>query len=233
MDVEGCALPEDRRYDLENDVWIRQLDDGGIAEVGVTASIAAFAGRFHALSFRPVEGRIARGRSVATVESTRYTGAVRLPVDGTIAARNDEVLRRPRWLNDDPYGRGWVVRLREVDPAEVMRWTREAQDVREALRQRIAELRIRCYPAVPDAELYEIGVECSAILARVDQEVARLEPEGVLLLVTDDPTSPIELVRWSDRTGHAILAHRRDGGLEHFLLRRERDPRPRRPAPRV
>lgn len=229
MEVEGCALPEDRRYDLEHDVWIKVAPDGRTAEVGLTASIVAFAGRFHALTYRPIEGRVLRGRSVATVESTRYTGAVRLPVDGTIAARNPEVAARPKWLNDSPYDRGWVVRITEFDAPEVGRWTREAAEVRDELARRITEQRIRCYPAAPDAELYEVGAECSAILARVDEELGRLDPEGILLLVTDDPTSPIELVRWSDRTGHTVLAHRLEGKLHHFLLRRERDPQPRRP----
>ena len=36
--------------------------------------------------------------------------------------------------------------------------------------------------------------------------------------MTDDPTSPIEMVRWTDQTGHAVLAHRREGDLHQFLV---------------
>lgn len=80
MEVDGCPLPEDRLYDLENDVWWANDPEGGTARVGVLGTLSAFAGPFRALTFRPVEGAVGRGRSVATVESTRYTGAVRMPV---------------------------------------------------------------------------------------------------------------------------------------------------------
>ncbi len=227
MDVEGCPLPEDRRYDLEHDVWLKADPDTGLYELGLLKSLSAFAGRITALTYRPVSGPLARGRSVATVESVRYTGAVRLPVEAEVRERNLALPLHPKRLNDDPYGTGWVARVRVVDIEEVPRWTREAEEVREALAARIRELRIRCYAAFPDAELYEVGAECAAVLARVDEALAQISPTEVLLLVTDDPTSPIELVRWSDRTGHTILGHDREGSLHRFLLRREADPRPR------
>lgn len=226
MDVQGCALPEDRRYDLEQDVWLRLLPDG-TAEMGLVASLVAFAGRFQSLSFRPVSGRLDRGRSVATVESFRYTGAVRLPVTAEILERNTDLTDRPKLLNDDPYGRGWVVRVRPVDLKEVEAQTQEAAQVADALARRIEALHIRCYPASPDVELFEIGAECQAVLARLDEEVGRRSAGDVILLVTDDPTSPIEMVRWQDRSGHAVLAHRREANLHHFLVRKEADPHPR------
>jgi TusA-related sulfurtransferase len=49
----------------------------------------------------------------------------------------------------------------------------------------------------------------------------------VVLLVVDDPTAPIEMTRWSDRTGYPILEARRADGLLHFLVRKVADPRPR------
>src|SRR5579859_415769 len=159
MEVDGCALPEDRRYDLENDVWLKLGPGDREAEVGLLASLASFAGRFHSVRYRPITGRVGRGRSVATVESIRYTGAVRLPVEGDLLARNPSIEARPKLLNDDPYGRGWVVRIAVAEPGDVARYTAEAAQVRDALARRIDELRIRCYPAAPDVELYEIGAE--------------------------------------------------------------------------
>lgn len=228
MDVEGCLLPEDRLYDLDADVWFRWEPDGVTGTVGILGSLASFAGRFTALTYRPVEGTIARGRSVATIESVRFTGAVRLPVDARLIDRNRALPARPKLLNDAPFGEGWVVRVAPTDPASVGERLLPADRVRDGLREKIAALKIRCYPAAPDVELYEIGAECSAILARLDDEVARIAPGEVILLVTDDPTSPIELVRWSDRTGHAVLAHRVEDRLQHFLIRREANPVPRR-----
>lgn len=228
MDVEGCALPEDRLYDLESDVWLRPEEGGASATVGVTGALASFAGRFQSVTYRAVDGVIERGRSVATVESIRFTGAVRMPVAGTIVARNDAIVHRPKLLNDEPFGSGWVVKITPSRPDEAPRVLESAGQVRERFAARVRDLHIRCYPAAPDVELYEIGAECAAILARVDEELAPRAAGDVLLLVTDDPTSPIEMVRWSDRTGHQVLAHRVEDRLHHFLIRRAAQPRPRR-----
>lgn len=228
MDVEGCSLPEDRLYDLEQDVWFRWESGGRIGVLGILGSLASFAGRFTTVTFRPVDGPLAPGRSVATIESVRFTGAVRLPIEAQIVERNAALITRPKLLNDAPFSEGWVVRVAPTDPSSVEGRLAPADRVRDALKEKIAALKIRCYPAAPDVELYEIGAECSAILARLDDEIARIPPGDVILLVTDDPTSPLELVRWSDRTGHPVLAHRVEDRLQHFLIRREANPVPRR-----
>ncbi|MCI4340747.1 MAG: hypothetical protein L3J73_05745 [Thermoplasmata archaeon] len=229
MDVEGCPLPDDRWYDIENGVWLLpSADDGATARFGLIASLGAFAGRFLSIQYRPITGSIERGRSLATLESVRFTGAVRVPVTATVLARNPEVVASPKLLNNDPYGAGWVALLRLNDPTEPDRWLQRSTEAAGPLAAQIRERHVRCYPAVPDVELYEIGAECAAVLARLDEEVQRIAPGEVVLLVTDDPTSPIEMVRWSDRTGHRVLARRTEDRLEHFLVRREADPRPRR-----
>lgn len=228
MEVAGCPLPEDRLYDLEHDVWWAADPEGGTARLGILGTLSAFAGPIHSLTFRPIEGSVGRGRSVATVESTRFTGAVRVPVDAVLVGRNDEVVRRPRLLNDDPYGEGWVARVRAARPEDPGRLLETAPAIAARLEERIRALRIHCWPATPDLELHEIGLECSAVLTKLNEELAARAPGDAILLVTDDPTSPIEMVRWSDQTGHPVLAHRKEGTLHHFLVRKEADPKPRR-----
>ncbi|MCI4330606.1 MAG: hypothetical protein L3K19_02010 [Thermoplasmata archaeon] len=228
MDVDGCPLPDDRLYDIERDVWLKPDPADGTATLGVTSVLASFAGRFVSIGFRPIEGVQALGRSVATVESVRYTGAVRLPVDAEVVERNRSLEARPRTINDAPYEQGWIARIRPFEPVRPGSGLAPAPEVREALRRKVAEWRVHCYPAMPDQELYEIGAECQAILARLDEALQQRPPGEVTLLVTDDATSPLEMVRWSDRTGHSVLHHRVDGNLHHFLVRREERPVPRR-----
>ena len=230
MDVLGCALPEDRLYDLEQEVWWQDDDAGGTARVGLLATVGAFAGPLRELSFRPVTGPLTRGRSVATVESTRYTGAVRLPVDAEVVERNPAVRERPRLINDRPYADGWIVRVRPVRATDPISLLAPAPVIRAGLEEVIRSRRVHCWPLTPETELVEVGVECTAVLARLDEEVARRAPGEALLLVTDDPTSPIEMVRWSDRSGQAVLAHRTEGSLHQFLVQRVEHPTPRRPS---
>lgn len=228
VEVEGFVVPDDLLYDVENDVWLRLEADERSATVGLTASLVSFAGRFTHVSFRPVEGLLPKGRSLGTVESIRFTGAVRMPVDGSILERNETLRTRPRLLNDSPYEAGWVARIAPTAPGRLTEELATADRAREAIQRKIREMRIRCYPASPDLEVYEIGAECAAILSRLDDELARRAGGDVLLLVTDDPTSPIEMVRWQDRSGHTVLQHRVEGNLHHFLIRREAHPKPRR-----
>jgi glycine cleavage system H protein len=221
-------MPDDRLYDLERDVWLQVHDGGPSATLGVTALLGGFAGRFVAVGFRPVEGRVAAGRSIATIESLRFTGAVRLPVDAEVIERNVALTARPKTLNDAPYGEGWVARLRLQGPIRASDPLAAPAALRAQVQAKIAEWHVRCYPAIPDQELYEIGAECQAVLARLDEVLPLRPPGDVTLLVTDDATSPIEMVRWADRTGHTLLHHRVEGSLHHFLVRREAAPVPRR-----
>jgi glycine cleavage system H lipoate-binding protein/TusA-related sulfurtransferase len=231
MEIAGCAVPDDRLYDLEHEVWWKPEAGRGTALLGVMATFASFAGPFRELVFRPVEGTVGRGRSVATVESFRLTGAVRLPLDAEIVERNPEVARRPRLLNDDPYSGGWIVRVRPTRPVEATDPLEPLEAIAARLEERIRDRRIRCWPRTPEVELSEIGLECSAVLVKLNEEVARRGAGEAVLLVTDDPTSPIEMVRWSDQTGHPVIAHRREGDLHQFLVQKAASPVPRRPRP--
>jgi|HubBroStandDraft_1064217.scaffolds.fasta_scaffold00791_16 glycine cleavage system H protein len=226
VEIGGCTVPEDRLYDLENEVWYQPEGTDGVARVGLLGPLVWFAGRFQSVTFRPVEGPIAQGRSVATVESQRYTGAVRLPLDAEVIERNSSIVARPRLLNDAPYDDGWVVRVRPT--GGVPPGLETAAAIQERLTERIRERHIRCWPITPDLEIYEIGIECSAVLTMLNEELARSAAGTAILMVTDDPTSPIEMERWADQTGHTILAKRREGNLHQFMVRKEARPTPKR-----
>lgn len=228
MNVDDCELPDDCLVDLEHEVWWRWLPDGRSARIGVLATLAAFAGAFREVSFRPLAGSVGKGRSVATVASVRFTGAVRAPVEAELLETNPELLRRPRLLNDRTYTEGWVARLRPVRPDEPARLLERPEAARARLEATIRERRIRCWPKLPELELVEVGTECAAVLVRLNEEIARRAPGETVLLVSDDPTSPIEMVRWSDRSGHPVLAQRREGVLYQFLVERAAHPTPRR-----
>ncbi|MCI4323235.1 MAG: hypothetical protein L3K03_04345 [Thermoplasmata archaeon] len=230
MDLHGCPFPDDCRYVVEEGVWIREGPSGEEWTLGLVAPMVAFVGRLLSLRYRPLNRSVLAGQSLATLESVRATGAIRLPVDGTITERNFALSEHPKLVNDSPYDRGWIARFRPAVPAAA-RALPDGAAARDLLEAFVLERKVQCYAAFPDAEMIEIGSECSAILARLDDELARRRPEEVVLLVSDDPTSPMEMVRWSDRTGHPVLEHRAEGGLHRFLVRKEPHPRPRLRSP--
>lgn len=226
MEVEDCPLPEDRWYDRNLEGWLKPEPDGS-AQIGMTASWAAFLGRILRVEFRRPEGVPTRGWSVATVEATRTTVAFRLPLDAEILATNPLLREHPRRINDAPYGEGWIARVRPRRPAEPEVGLATAAEIRELLIEQIHRLRIQCWPIPPEREMVEIGLECSAIFAKLDEELSGLAPGEAVVLVTDDPTSPIEIARWTDRTGHQLRTARRADGLFKFLVQKSERPTPR------
>ncbi len=229
MEIAGCPIPEDRLYDLEHFVWARaEAERPEVYTLGLVAPFAAFIGPVASIAYRPLAPSLAAGRSLGLIETARFTGAVRLPFDAAVLEVNGELPAHPRWLNDDPYGRGWVARVRPTGPRPPP-GLESAERIRDRLAAWIERGHVRCWPQTPDRKMFEIGVECSAILAQLNDELARQPAGTALLLVTDDPTAPIEMERWSDQTGHALLAKRHDGNLFEFLVRKEERPVPRIP----
>jgi TusA-related sulfurtransferase len=90
----------------------------------------------------------------------------------------------------------------------------------EKIRSQIRELRVRCFKAFPDYEMWEIGVECAAVLVRLNELVNQIPTNEVVHIISDDPTADIEMVRWSDQTGQQVLESRPEGKLTHFIVRK-------------
>ncbi|EQD71978.1 Glycine cleavage system H protein, partial [mine drainage metagenome] len=217
----------DRWYDRSLELWLRPEPDG-TARIGMTASWSAFLGRILRIEYRTPRGIPVQGWSLATIESRRTTVPFRLPLDAEILAANPLLREHPRRINDDPYGDGWIALLRPQRPFEPEIGLSTAAEIREALAEQIRTRHIQCWPIPPEQEMVEIGLECSAIFARLDETLARLAPGEAIVLVTDDPTSPIEIARWTDRTGHRVRATRRAEGLYKFLVEKAARPAPRR-----
>lgn len=219
MKIENCEFPDDLLYDRDGLVWARPGDGGGVV-VGITSIYAAVAGRPSKVTAKSPGTSVAKGAAIGFLESGKYFGPIRSPVHGVLRDINPKVLASPRRLTEDIYGEGWFARLQpsslEQDKNELV----ALPAGRELLSKQIAALRVRCFAAFPDHEMFEIGIECSAILVKLNELLAGIPPGEVVHLVTDDPTAPIEMVRWSDQTGQPVIDERREGSLFHFLVRK-------------
>ena len=120
--VRGCELPEGLSYHIDNNVWVQQ-DEDGIVTIGMTAYGAALAGKIVAFTPKKIGKRVKKDKSCATVESGKWVGPAKSPVAGDIVAINDEVLKRPGLINDDPYGGGWLVKIQPDD------WANESAEL--------------------------------------------------------------------------------------------------------
>lgn len=111
--VCGCNLPEDLYYLVEKHVWARR--DGDVVTVGLTDVAQHLAKTFVSVTLKAAGKTVAKGKSLATAESSKWVGPVPNPIAGEIVEVNDAVARRPALLNEDPYGEGWIARVRPTD----------------------------------------------------------------------------------------------------------------------
>lgn len=111
--VNNCNLPEDLLYVIEKHTWARK--EGDLVTVGMTDVAQNLAKSIIAVTLKKPGRSVARGRNIATVESGKWVGPVPAPVTGEIAEVNSELETSPGLINSDPYGAGWVARLRPSD----------------------------------------------------------------------------------------------------------------------
>jgi glycine cleavage system H protein len=217
--IGSCRFADDVLYDVGSDTWAR-FEDDGTATIGVDTILIWLAGRLEKVSFKPVGTIIEKGKSLGSIEGPRHFDTVKSPITGRILKVNGALSATPGLLDRDPYGEGWFAVLQPLRREEELAWVKPASLSREALASRIAELNVRCFAEFPDYEMYEIGTECSAVLVRLDESLAGSQPGTVVHIVSDDPSSELEMIRWSDRTGNQVLETRREGNLVHYIVKK-------------
>ncbi len=116
-DVRGCNIPEDLLYWPEKHVWCRVEDDSSVT-VGVTDVAQNLAQGILSAMPKAVGRPSKRGRSLGTIESSKWVGPVTSPCTGEILETNPLLATDPGVVNRDPYGEGWFVRIQPSNWAE-------------------------------------------------------------------------------------------------------------------
>ena len=112
--VRGCELPDDLLYDVENNMWYREESDGTVT-AGMTAVALALAGQLVAVTPRKAGRGVQAGKSCATIESGKWVGPAKLAFDAEVAVVNDALVADPKLANAEPYGNGWLLRVKPAD----------------------------------------------------------------------------------------------------------------------
>lgn len=218
MLVDNCEFPSSAYFDVENDVWLKEIGPSR-CRVGITSVLLFLAGRLKKIGLKTELKKVDAGQMIGSIESGRYFGAVRSPVRGEISAFNLELLKEPRPVIESPYEEGWFAEIVGYDESSLSRlYLGEA--ARPKLEARIKELKVKCLRALPDEEMFSIGTECATTLANLSELVSDKPTGFVVHLVTDDPTASIEMVRWIDQTWNELVEERKEDKLFHFLVRK-------------
>jgi len=116
MEIQGYHMPEDLYYE-ENHFWVRE--EGDLLLMGMDDFAQKMAGEIVYVQL-PDEGKaLKKGKRFAKIESGKWLGKVYAPVDGELAAVNEELEINPGLINEDCYGKGWMYKIRPANPSDI------------------------------------------------------------------------------------------------------------------
>ncbi|HNW94705.1 MAG TPA: glycine cleavage system protein GcvH [Anaerolineaceae bacterium] len=110
-------FPQELKY-AQTDEWVKL--ENGIATVGISDYAQDALGDIVYFEFSVEVGdHVQAGGQLGQVDSAKASSEVMLPVSGVVTEINEAILDEVEILNDDPYGKGWLLRIKVDDPAEL------------------------------------------------------------------------------------------------------------------
>jgi glycine cleavage system H protein len=109
-------VPSDLKYTREHE-WAKQ--EGGRVRVGITAFAQEQLGDVVFVELPKIGTRVRASQTFGVVESVKAVSDLFAPVSGEVVEVNAELAQKPETVNQDPYGRGWML---VVTPADAKEW---------------------------------------------------------------------------------------------------------------
>src|SRR5215471_4842140 len=110
------GYPANFRYTKEHE-WVNV--EGGVATIGITDYAQTELGDVVFAELPKVGAKLEAGKSFGNVESVKAVSEIYAPVAGEVSATNDELTKTPELLNSDPHGKGWMVKVKLANAAEI------------------------------------------------------------------------------------------------------------------
>ncbi|VVB85886.1 Glycine cleavage system H protein [uncultured archaeon] len=116
VEIEGYKLPDELYYTKDH-TWARVEDDGTVI-VGMDAYGAKAAGNIEFIDLPMEEDEFESGEAFGSLESAKWVGGLLMPVGGTVIAVNEKIEDELNLLSEDPYGEGWLIKIRPTNLKE-------------------------------------------------------------------------------------------------------------------
>lgn len=110
-------IPPDLRYTRSHE-WLRQLPDGTV-EIGISDHAQEALGDLVFVELPDLGRRLSAGEACAVVESVKAASDIFAPIAGTVVGTNEKLAQSPELINRDPYGSGWMMRLKPQSPQAI------------------------------------------------------------------------------------------------------------------
>jgi glycine cleavage system H protein len=108
-------FPENLKYTKDHE-WVLIAGDAGT--VGITDYAQGELGDVVFVELPAVGKSVKQGESFGTIEAVKAVSDLYAPVSGTVTEVNPDLARTPELVNKDPYGKGWMVKVKLANPAE-------------------------------------------------------------------------------------------------------------------
>ena len=109
-------IPSNLRYTKEHE-WIRV--EGEVAYVGITDYAQSELGEIVFVDINTEGETLAQNEVFGSVEAVKTVSDLNMPVEGEVLEINESINVQPELVNNDPYGEGWMIKIRVVSPAEL------------------------------------------------------------------------------------------------------------------
>jgi len=103
-------IPENLKYTQEHE-WVLIDEDGKSALVGITEFAQQELGDIVFIEIESQGDEIDRGEIFGTIEAVKTVSDLFMPLNGTVSEVNEELEGAPERVNEDPYGKGWIIRI--------------------------------------------------------------------------------------------------------------------------
>jgi len=127
--------PANFRYSDQHE-WV--LLDGSVATVGITDHAQHQLGDIVYLELPKVGDAVEAGKACGTVESVKAVSEIYSPVSGKVTEVNSALIETPEWINQDPHGKAWMIRVALSAPAPLEKLL-TAEQYEEYVRQETAD----------------------------------------------------------------------------------------------
>ncbi len=108
-------FPKDRKYTKEHE-WAKE--DGGVVYVGITWYAQSKLKDIVYIELPKVGKKVNKGEILAVVESVKTASDIYSPISGEVIEVNEKLERNPELINKDPYGEGWIAKIRPTNIQE-------------------------------------------------------------------------------------------------------------------
>jgi glycine cleavage system H protein len=109
MEIEGYLFPDDLYYHKEH-FWARV--EGDVVTVGTTDFAQKLAGQIVFVELPSAGRAVEQGKPCGSMESGKWVGRIYAPISGKVESSNQDLEDSPEFINDSPYEKGWIFRIK-------------------------------------------------------------------------------------------------------------------------